>query len=68
MDSTPFSKRAKPALCFLVAVLAAGRLYPADFDAATAATNTVGLELFRQMAKPDENLCLSPYSMRPRWP
>ncbi len=63
MDSTPFSKYGKPALCFLVAIVTTGRLYPADFDAATAATNTVGLELFRQMAKPDENFCLSPYSI-----
>jgi serpin B len=47
-----------------LALLLAGPVYPADYDAATTATNTLGIELFRQMAKPDENLCLSPYSIQ----
>jgi len=64
VNSTPLSKYGKPALCFFIAVLAAGPVFPADFDAATAATNTVGLELFRHMARPDENACLSPYSIQ----
>jgi len=44
-------------------MLSAGSVYPADFDGATSATNTLGLELLRQKATPDENLCLSPYSI-----
>ena len=58
--------RALFGFCVLAAmtIFTASRVYPADFDAATAATNTVGLELFRQMEKPDENVCLSPYSIQ----
>jgi serpin B len=54
------------ALCILAfaTIFAASCLHAADYDAATTATNTLGLELFREMAKPDENVCLSPYSIQ----
>jgi serpin B len=35
----------------------------ADFDLATKATNEFGLDLYSQLTKGDENLCLSPYSI-----
>jgi serpin B len=35
----------------------------ADFDLAANATNQLGLDLHRQLARGDENLCLSPYSI-----
>jgi serpin B len=39
-------------------------LHAADFDVAAKATNQFGLDLHRQFARPDENLCLSPYSIQ----
>lgn len=39
-------------------------LYAADFDLAATATNQLGIDLHRQLAKEDENLCLSPYSIQ----
>ena len=47
VDLEPFSKCGKLSLCFFAAILAAGRIYPAEFDAAATATNQIGLELFR---------------------
>jgi serpin B len=35
----------------------------ADFDLAAKATNQLGIDLYRQLATGDENLCLSPYSI-----
>lgn len=35
----------------------------ADFDLAARATNQLGVDLHRQLATGDENLCLSPYSI-----
>jgi len=35
----------------------------ADFELAARATNDLGLDLYRQLAKNDETLCLSPYSI-----
>src|ERR1700731_3998321 len=35
----------------------------ADFDSAARATNQLGVDLHRQLATGDENLCLSPYSI-----
>jgi serpin B len=35
----------------------------ADFDPAARATNRLGVDLHRQLATGDENLCLSPYSI-----
>ena len=36
----------------------------ADFDAAAGATNQLAVDLHRQLAAGDENLCLSPYSIQ----
>jgi serpin B len=50
---------------FVVAALAMlSTLHAADFDLAANATNDLGLDLYRQLAKNDENLCLSPYSIQ----
>src|ERR1700736_4970777 len=46
-------------------LIAAGEsLYAAEFDLAARATNEFGIELHRQLATGDENLCLSPYSIQ----
>src|SRR6266404_1626801 len=39
-------------------------LHAADFDLAAKATNQLGVDLHRQLATGDENLCLSPYSIQ----
>jgi serpin B len=39
-------------------------LHAADFDLAANATNQLGIDLHRQLARGDENLCLSPYSIQ----
>src|SRR6267378_7254835 len=36
----------------------------AGFDVAAKATNQLGIDLHRQLARGDENLCLSPYSIQ----
>ena len=36
----------------------------ADFDVATKATNELGLDLYKQLATGDKNICLSPYSIQ----
>src|SRR5256885_7523355 len=38
-------------------------LNAADFDVAAKATNELGVDLHRQLATGDENLCISPYSI-----
>ena len=38
-------------------------LNAADFDVAAKATNQLGVDLHRQLARGDDNLCLSPYSI-----
>jgi len=47
-------------------VLAAGitSVRAADFDLATTATNQLGVDLHRQLATGDGNLCISPYSIQ----
>ena len=39
-------------------------LQAAEFDLAARATNELGVDLHRQLAKDDENLCFSPYSIQ----
>jgi serpin B len=46
------------------AVAAFPSLQAADFDLAARATNQLGIDLHRQLARGDENLCLSPYSIQ----
>src|SRR4030095_9157714 len=49
----------------IVAALAAlTSLHAADFNLAANATNELGVDLHRQLAHGDENLCLSPYSIQ----
>ena len=56
----PFSK-----LVLINAVLASiGTLHAADFKLAANATNQLGVDLHRELAHGDENLCLSPYSIQ----
>jgi serpin B len=38
-------------------------VHAADFDLAASATNQLGVDLHRQLAHGDDNLCLSPYSI-----
>jgi serpin B len=50
---------------FWLSLIAAGEsLYAAEFDLAARATNEFGIELHRQLATGDGNLCLSPYSIQ----
>ena len=51
--------------CALVigGVGAIASLRAADFDLAAKATNQLGVDLHRQLARGDDNLCLSPYSI-----
>ena len=39
-------------------------LQAADFNLAASATNQLGIDLHRQLARADDNLCLSPYSIQ----
>jgi len=49
---------------FIFAVVGAGiSLHAADFDLAAKATNQLGVDLHRQLATGDDNLCPSPYSV-----
>jgi serpin B len=41
-----------------------GTLHAADFNLAANATNQLGVDLHRELAHGDENLCLSPYSIQ----
>src|SRR5258708_1824552 len=48
-------------LCAVAAALTSVKA--ADFDLAASATNQVGVDLYRQLARDENNLCLSPYSI-----
>jgi serpin B len=45
-------------------LVASASLHAADFDLAATATNQLGVDLHRQLAHGDENLCSSPYSIQ----
>src|SRR5437763_6346348 len=51
-------------MSMFAAVALAASLHAADFDLAANATNQLGVDLHRQLARGDENLCLSPYSIQ----
>src|SRR3984893_16709881 len=51
-------------ISIFAAVAFAISLHAADFDLAAKATNELGIDLHRQLARGDENLCLSPYSIQ----
>jgi serpin B len=48
----------------ILAVTAMPSLHAADFDLAATTTNQLGIDLHRQLAIGDDNLCLSPYSIQ----
>ena len=47
-----------------LALLAMARLQSAEFDLAATSTNQLAVDLHRQLATGDENLCVSPYSIQ----
>ncbi len=47
-----------------IVLLTLTRLHGADFDLAATATNHLAVDLHRQLATGDDNLCLSPYSIQ----
>jgi serpin B len=49
---------------FAALTVSFAQAHAADFDLAASATNQLGLDLHRQLATGDENLCLSPYSIQ----
>src|SRR5438128_9364335 len=51
-------------LVWLAGFVAAMRLTAAGFDTAATATNQLGVDLHRQLAAGEGNLCLSPYSIQ----
>ena len=51
-------------MLIFAAVAAFTPLRAADFDLAAGATNHLGIDLHRQLARGEENLCLSPYSIQ----
>lgn len=48
----------------ILSLLLSSEVLAADYDTAANSTNQIGLDLFRLMAKPTENVCLSPYSIQ----
>src|ERR1700726_163562 len=48
----------------MVACPATASLHAAESDLAATATNQLGIDLHRQLATGDDNLCLSPYSIQ----
>lgn len=50
-----------PCILFLVLALSASA---ADFDVAAKASNELGVDLYKQLATGDKNICLSPYSIQ----
>jgi len=48
----------------LICIVGVSVAHAADFDLATSATNELGVDLHRQLARGDENLCFSPYSIQ----
>src|SRR5919109_159618 len=53
-----------PIACYLVSLLAVSFVCDAaEFDVAATATNQLAVDLHRQLATGDANLCVSPYSI-----
>jgi serpin B len=48
----------------IICLVSVSTAHAADFDLAASATNQLGVDLHRQLARGDENLCLSPYSIQ----
>jgi len=48
----------------IICVVSMSMAHAADFDLAATATNQLGIDLHRQLARGEENLCLSPYSIQ----
>src|ERR1035441_9589913 len=54
----------KNSIAALLTITAMTVLRAADSDLAATATNQLGIDLHRQLATGDENLCVSPYSIQ----
>jgi len=54
----------KNSIAVLLAIAAMTVLHAADSNLAAMATNQLGIDLHRQLATGDENLCVSPYSIQ----
>src|SRR5881396_1814247 len=50
--------------CVCGALLAITSVGATGFDSAATATNQLGVDLYRQLATSNENLCVSPYSIQ----
>jgi serpin B len=54
----------KNSIAVLLTVAVMNMLHAAESDLAATATNQLGIDLHRQLAVDDENLCVSPYSIQ----
>ena len=54
----------KNSIAVLLTVAVMNMLHAAESDLAATATNQLGIDLHRQLATGDENLCVSPYSIQ----
>src|SRR5215467_4579612 len=63
MQKSSFMKVSRDLLCASIALIAMATLHAADFDLAATATNQLAVDLDRQLATGNENLCVSPYSI-----
>jgi serpin B len=63
MQQSSFMKVSRDLLCASIASIAMATLHAADFDLAATATNQLAVDLDRQLATGNENLCVSPYSI-----
>lgn len=57
------ARRWLPPIKTFVILLACGEIGATDASRAARATNEFGLDLYRQLASGDDNLCLSPYAL-----
>jgi serpin B len=54
----------KNSITLFLTIVAVNVLHAAESDLAATATNQLGIDLHRQLATGDENLCVSPYSIQ----
>src|ERR1700680_1703654 len=54
----------KNSITLFLTIVAVNVLHAAESDLAATATNQLGIDLHRQLATGDENLCISPYSIQ----
>src|SRR6201982_1666252 len=63
MQQPSFMKVSRDLLCLSIVSIGMATLHAADFDLAATATNQLAIDLHRQLATGNENLCVSPYSI-----